>query len=49
MDAERCRLQKFKSSKVDRLKDLEDKVKKIDVFENIDGDKLVAALTKKDF
>jgi hypothetical protein len=48
VDAEICRLKKFKSSKVDRLKDLEDRVKQIDVFENIDSDKLVSALTQKD-
>lgn len=48
LEADRCRLMKFKASKVDRLKDLEDKVKKIDVFQNIDGDKIIQALTKKD-
>lgn len=48
LDAERGRLAKFKSSKAEKLKELEDKVKKIDLFENIDGDKLLTALTKKD-
>ena len=48
IDAERGRLQKFKNGKVEKLKELEDKVKKIDIFDNIDSDKLVAALTKKD-
>lgn len=48
LEAEKCRLMKFKASKVDRMKDLEDKVKKIDVFEAVDGDKLISALTKKD-
>lgn len=48
LEAERGRLAKFKSSKAEKLKELEDKVKKMDLFENIDGDKLVAALSKKD-
>ena len=48
LEAERGRLAKFKSSKAEKLKELEEKVKKIDLFENIDGDKLLAALTKKD-
>ncbi len=48
LDAERGRLAKFKSSKAEKLKELEDRVKKIDLFENIDGDKLLTALTKKD-
>jgi len=48
LENERGRLAKFKSSKAEKLKELEDKVKKIDLFENIDGDKLIAALTKKD-
>lgn len=48
IDAERGRLAKFKSGKVEKLKELEDKVKKIDIFDNIDSDKLIVALTKKD-
>lgn len=48
IDAERGRLNKFKSSKVEKLKELEDKVKKIDLFDNIDSDKLLIALSKKD-
>jgi hypothetical protein len=48
IDAERGRLAKFKSGKVEKLKELEDKVKKIDIFDNIDSDKLIIALTKKD-
>lgn len=48
LENERGRLAKFKSSKAEKLKELEDKVKKIDLFENIDGDKLIAALSKKD-
>jgi hypothetical protein len=48
LDAERGRLAKFKSSKAEKLKELEEKVKKIDLFDNVDGDKLLAALTKKD-
>ena len=48
LEAERGRLAKFKSSKAEKLKELEEKVKKMDLFENIDGDKLIAALTKKD-
>jgi hypothetical protein len=33
---------------VEKLKELEDKVKKIDLFDNIDSDKLLIALSKKD-
>ncbi len=48
IDAERSRLLNFKTSKVDKFKELELKVHKIELFENIDSDKLVQALRKKD-
>lgn len=47
IEADRSRLLKYKSSKAERLKELEDKVKKIEIFENIDSDKLLAALHRK--
>lgn len=48
LDAEKRRLTKFKTSKTERLTELEDKVKKIEVFEVVDSEKLVMALTRKD-
>lgn len=48
LDAERERLAKYKNSKAQRLKDLEDRVKKADVFENIDTEKLINVLGKKE-
>lgn len=44
IDAERGRLQTFKQNKVELLKELEDRVKKFELNENIDSDKLVRAL-----
>ena len=48
LEADRERLAKYKNSKAQRLKDLEDRVKKADVFENIDTEKLINVLGKKD-
>ena len=48
LEAERERLAKYKNSKAQRLKDLEDRVKKQEVFENIDIEKLIDLLGKKD-
>ena len=48
LDADKRRLTKFKNSKTDRLLELESKVKKIEIFEVVDSEKLVTALTKKD-
>ena len=48
VEADRQRLYKYKHSKAERLKELEDKVKKVEVFENIDTDKLISVLAKKD-
>jgi hypothetical protein len=48
LEADRERLAKYKNSKAQRLKDLEDRVKKADVFENIDSEKLINVLGKKD-
>ena len=48
VEADRSRLNKYKTSKSERLKELEDQVKKIELFDNIDTDKLLMALTKKD-
>ena len=48
VEADRSRLIKYKMSKSERLKELEDQVKKIEIFDNIDTDKLLIALTKKD-
>ena len=48
VEADRQRLYKYKHSKAERLKELEDKVKKVEVFENIDTDKLITVLAKKD-
>lgn len=47
IEADRARLVKFKSSKADVLKELQEKVKKIEIFDNIDTDKLLGALHKK--
>ena len=48
LDADKRRLTKFKTSKTERLADLEAKVKKIEVFDVIDSERLVMALAKKD-
>jgi hypothetical protein len=48
LDADKRRLTKFKTNKTDRLTELEEKVKKIEVFEVVDSQKLVMALTSKD-
>jgi hypothetical protein len=47
VEADRSRLNKYKTSKAERLKELEDKVQQIELFDNIDTDKLVAALHRK--
>ena len=48
VEADRQRLYKYKHSKAQRLKELEDKIKKFEVYENIDTDKLINVLGKKD-
>ncbi len=48
IDAERVRLLNFKTNKVGYLKELEVKVNKMDLFENIDTDKLLMSLVSKD-
>ena len=47
VEAERQRLYKYKHSKAERLKELEDKIKKYEVFDNIDTDKLIQVLDRK--
>lgn len=46
LDADKRRLIKFKTSKTERLAELEAKVKKIEVFEVIDSERLVNILAK---
>ena len=48
VEADRTRLYKYKHSKAERLKELEGKIKKFEVYENIDTDKLINVLDKKD-
>jgi hypothetical protein len=48
LDQERERLAKYKASKAQRLKDLEDRIKKQDVYDNIDTEKLINVLGKKE-
>jgi len=48
VEADRARLYKYKHSKAERLKELEEKIKKYEVYENIDTDKLINVLDKKD-
>ena len=48
VEADRARLYKFKHNKAERLKELEGKIKKFEVYENIDTDKLINVLDKKD-
>ena len=48
VESDRQRLYKYKHNKADRLKELEDKIKKFEVYENIDTDKLINVLGKKD-
>lgn len=47
IDAERSRLLNFKISKVQKFKELEIKVHKYDLMENVDAAKLINALTKQ--
>ena len=47
MEQDRVRLSKFKNSKASRLKELEDQVKKFEVLDNVDTEKLIQALDKK--
>jgi len=47
IEADRSRLVKYKSGGSEKLKELEEKVKKIEIFDNIDTDKLLGALHKK--
>ena len=48
LENEKQRLLKFKAQRVDHVRDLEDKVKKLEVFNNVDGDKLITALSNKE-
>ena len=48
VEADRQRLYKYKHQNNERLKELEDKIKKFEVYENIDTDKLISVLDKKD-
>jgi chromosome segregation ATPase len=48
IEADRQRLAKYKVSKADRLRELEDKIKNIEVYENVDTEKLVSVLVKQD-
>ena len=48
VESDRQRLYKYKHNKADRLKELEDKIKKFEVYENVDTDKLISVLGKKD-
>ena len=48
VEADRQRLYKYKHSQTSRLKELEDKIKKFQVFDNIDLDKLLHVLERKD-
>ena len=48
VEADRQRLYKYKHNKAERLKELEHKIKKFEVYENIDTDKLINVLGKKD-
>ena len=47
IDAERSRLLNFKTSKVEKFKELEIKVHKYDLMDNVDTDKLISVLTKQ--
>jgi len=47
IEADRARLTKYKTTNGERRKELEEKVKKIEIFDNIDTDKLLGALHKK--
>lgn len=46
IESDRQRLAKYKVSKADRLKELEDKIKNFEVYENVDTEKLVNVLTR---
>jgi len=48
VEADRQRLYKYKNSKQEQLKELTNKIKKFEVYENIDTDKLINVLGKKD-
>jgi chromosome segregation ATPase len=48
IEADRQRLSKYKVSKAERLKELEDKIKNYEVYENVDTEKLVQVLVKQD-
>lgn len=48
LNGDKNRLQKFKSSKTEELKELKDQVRVNNVFDNVDNEKLVRMLTKKD-
>lgn len=48
VEAERSRLSKYKNSKAQRLKELEDQNNKNEIFQNVDTDKLIQILSKKD-
>lgn len=46
--AERRRLETFKASKGERLKELEELNKNVDLFDNVDVDKLLYILQRKE-
>jgi hypothetical protein len=47
-EADRQRLAKYKASKADRLEELEEKVKSIEIYSQVDTGKLVGVLVKQD-
>ena len=47
-EAVQQRLKRYKDQNAERLKEYEDKLKKFEVYENIDTDKLINVLSKKD-
>ena len=47
-EAVQQRLKRYKDQNAERLKEYEDKLKKFEVYENIDTDKLINVLGKKD-
>ena len=47
MEQDKTRLNKFKNSGASRLKELEDKIKKFEVYDNVDTEKLIQALDKR--
>lgn len=48
VEGERERLAKYKHMKAKKLKSLEDKIKKFEVFDNIDTEKLIHVLHRKE-